>query len=84
MHPDGGGESIDVAPDLWASCLNLFPFQISPYAAKLDVMPEIGRIEVELHFRVATPHVLNMVFLAQKNAQVRLFGNGNVMYTAEA
>ena len=68
LHPDGGGESIDVTPVLWASCLNLFPFQISPYAAKQDVLPEIGRIEVELHFRVATPHVLNMVFLAQKNA----------------
>ena len=50
---------------------------------KLDVVPEVVRIDIELIFRVATPNTLNLVLLAQKNARLQLWGNGNVMYQAE-
>ena len=70
-------------PETWARALNLYVYQITPYAAKLDVVPEVGRIDIELIFRVATPNTLNLVLLAQKNARLQLWGNGNVMYQAE-
>ena len=77
------GESLDVDPETWARALNLYVYQVTPYAAKLDVVPEVGRIDIELIFRVATPNTLNLVLLAQKNSRLQLWGNGNVMYQAE-
>ena len=75
-----GRDHLDINPEQWAKCCNLWLFETAPFAAQIDVLQNPGGINLEIRFSTATTEPITLISLGQKYETVRLRDNLTVEY----
>lgn len=73
----------DISMDEWAKCSNIWAYEIKPYASQIDLVPDIGKLDLELHFAQPTTTNLSLVLSSQTQQKVKLTSDGSVQYVRQ-
>lgn len=77
LNLDTGNKAINLSPSNWANTFPVFMFRTTP--SGLPSIPRTGASRLELRFRLATPHIYNILCYAEFPALLEIDQFNNVL-----